>query len=119
MREITPGSGKTNLVGTNKIVVFDKEGYILYGFKLLKHIVDTNTPDKLKVIRGVSPEAFVAYLEHYWPNHWSVKALKDGDGYHKLNKELLQDISEEIELFESDVREIMVHQDKYERENPE
>jgi len=109
MREITPpGTGKSDLGGSRDVVIFEKDQSILYGWRLLENIRETDVGRQIYVCRGISLECYVALLMNGWPNHWAVKALTahdDGSEY-DVSTELLQDVDREISLSVSDAKEL-------------
>src|SRR5262245_47373965 len=93
MRETQPDSNKLG------VIIFDKNGNLLY------HRLDFFGGPYVE-LRGLPIEAFIAYLMLHWPNHWAVKALKDDVDRDLIRHEIFEDLAQEIELTEEDLKEL-------------
>jgi hypothetical protein len=57
-------------------------------------------------LRGLKDRVFIEYLRIQWPNHWAIVAFAEDVERGTLRAETLADLSQEIELTETDAKEL-------------
>jgi hypothetical protein len=94
MRDTQPGSEKRG------VYIIDDQGNVLYWRQEW-------SIDKYVELRGLPFPVFFAYLLKHFPlNHWVLKALTEEAVRGVISAETLQDLSQEIELSEQDVKNL-------------
>jgi hypothetical protein len=90
------------------LIIRSNQGDLLYGHQLLKRIVDTETSNEVAVCEGIEPEIFFAYVGTKFPENRAVTALL---GSETLESDLLEAVSDTIELTPQDVDNMRELQD--------
>lgn len=82
------------------LVIQDDEGQIIYGHEVLKRISRTGMTLEVNIVRGIVPECFITYVGKRFPD---VKEVRDLLASNEFNGELLEAVSNQIELGVADV----------------
>jgi hypothetical protein len=82
------------------LIIQDDEGQIIYGHEVLKRISQTGMTLEVNIVRGIVPECFVTYVGKRFPD---VKEVRDLVASNEFNRELLEAVSDRIELGVADV----------------
>ena len=90
------------------LIIRSNQGDLLYGHQLLKSIVDTGTSNEVEVCKGIEPEIFFAYVGTKFPENRAVMALL---GSETLDRDLLEAVSDTIELTPEDADNMRELQD--------
>jgi hypothetical protein len=90
------------------LIIRSNQGDLLYGHQLLKRIVDTETSNEVEVCEGIEPEIYFAYVGTKFPENRAVTALL---GSETLKSDLLEAVSDTIELTSQDVDNMRELQD--------
>jgi hypothetical protein len=98
----TPAKASESMRDLNKypdrnqnVVIQDEVGATIYGFKLLRQIVDSGQGQQVALVKGISLECFIAYLQMHFPNYGSVRELADEA---PVSPEVLERISDSVTL---------------------
>jgi hypothetical protein len=87
-----------------ELIIRSDEGYLLYGHQLMKLISQSKKlPKQLMIEEGITPQAYVAYLRIRFGD---VKEVKDLVASKIIKSDLLEAISDRIELPEDAVKEL-------------
>ena len=90
------------------LIIRSNQGDLLYGHQFLKRMVDTGTRNEVDVCEGIEPEIFFAYVGTKFPENRAVMALL---GSETLESDLLEAVSDTIELTPEDVDNMRELQD--------
>jgi|SRR5450631_1183584 hypothetical protein len=82
------------------LVIQDDEGQIIYGHEVLKRISQTGMTLEVNIVRGIVPKCFVTCVGKRFPD---VKEVRDLVASNEFNRELLEAVSDRIELGVADV----------------
>lgn len=82
------------------LVIQDDEGQIIYGHQVLKRISRTGMTLEVNIVRGIAPECFITYVGKRFPD---LKEVRDLLASNEFNDELLEAVSNQIELGVADV----------------
>jgi hypothetical protein len=87
------------------LVIIDDKSRILYGHQLLKHSMETSKPMEAYAVRGMSAECYILYVGRRFPDCKEVRELVASRG---ANGDLLEEVSDRIELTEEDAENMML-----------
>lgn len=90
------------------LIIRSDHGDLLYGHQLLKRIGDKGTGNEVEICEGIEPEIFFAYVGTKFPENRAVMALL---GSETLESDLLEAVSDTIELTPQDVDNMRELQD--------
>ena len=88
---------------TPEIIIFDREGQILYGFQALQRIVQTQRGQPALTVRGVSIEAYIAYVCTQYPCPETAALTQ---GRESVTSAQLEAVSDRIDLTLADVENL-------------
>lgn len=93
------------------LIIRDDEDRILYGHQLLRHIIATGKNNEVLVCNGIEAEIFIAYVWTKFPENRAVEALhRCGE----VDEELLEAVSDSIELTIEDMEAMKEFQNRQE-----
>jgi hypothetical protein len=82
------------------LVIQDDEGQIIYGHEVLKRISHTGMTPEVSIVRGIVTECFITYVGKRFPD---VKEVRDLLASNEFNGELLEAVSNRVELGVADI----------------
>jgi hypothetical protein len=85
------------------VVIKDEDGHLLYGHQLLNQIIKTKKGTQVYLLNNVPAEAYIVYISHRFPQCKEVQTLQAS---HMIDYQLLEAISDIIELSEDDCEAI-------------
>jgi hypothetical protein len=91
-------------VPEDRIVIFDKEEQIIYGFEVLEYIVRTGRKQQVATFRGISLECYMAFLQlnPRFNTIKEVKTLLETLESRPFTSDLLRQVSDRIQLTAAD-----------------
>jgi hypothetical protein len=87
----------------NLIILDAETGGILYGHQLARRIISRGVSVEAQQAEGIEAEAYIAYVGHKFDYVKEVRALVES---HAIDPELLEAVSDAIELNLDDVEAI-------------
>jgi hypothetical protein len=73
------------------LVIIDDEERILYGHQLLQRTIERAVPVEVSVVRGITAEVYIEYVQQRFGHIKEVKAMAASD---QVDGELLEAVSE-------------------------
>jgi len=82
------------------LVIIDNEGRLLYGHQLLKRVLERNIPVEALEVRRIIAEVYIVYVRERFGHIKEVKAMAASD---QVDSEMLEAVSDKIDLSHNDV----------------
>ncbi len=93
------------------LVIIDNEGRLLYGHQLLKRVLERNIPVEALEVRRIIAEVYIVYVRERFGHIKEVKAMAASD---QVDSELLEAVSDKIDLSHNDVEVMWIERTKRE-----